>query len=137
MQKRVSKNLLDSALSFTRSSFAMEKPYKPDGTPLYKAKLSLQNFFVNRSIETEFVDYKRYYIQEQFGEIYEDLYKAYRRGDKVIVTRSSSEGMRNVSAPKLIDYLATAREHERKGQKPVLQECEQHQDGEGPNLLRQ
>ena len=70
MQKKVSKNLLDSAMSFTRSSFAMESPYKPNGSPLYKARLSLTNFFVNRSIETEFVDYKRYFIQEQFGEIY-------------------------------------------------------------------
>jgi hypothetical protein len=46
-----------------------------------------------RQIEGEFVDFKVPHYPEQMGEVYGDLFNAYKRGDKVILTRSLSSGM--------------------------------------------
>ena len=44
-------------------------------------------------MENEFVDFKAYNIDKQFREIYGDVSAAYRRSDKVILQRSTSEGL--------------------------------------------
>lgn len=51
------------------------------------------NFFQLRNLENEFLDFKPFYIDSQFREIYSDLNHAYKRGDRVILQRSLSEGM--------------------------------------------
>ena len=57
---------------------------------MYKTRNYMQSFLTKRSIENEFVDFRTYYVHDQFGEIYTDLFNAMRRGDKVILTRSCS-----------------------------------------------
>ena len=64
MQKRASKTALDSALSFTQSSFAYKDPYVPNGSFLYKAKVAATNILTKRAIETEFVDFRTYYVRD-------------------------------------------------------------------------
>ena len=46
-----------------------------------------------RYVEKQFPDFKTYMIHDQFRNIYLDLYKAYRVGDKVILNRSLSQPM--------------------------------------------
>lgn len=46
-----------------------------------------------RNIENEFVDFKSYNIDQQFREIYNDVWLAQKRGDKVNLQRSLSESM--------------------------------------------
>ena len=57
----------------------------------------MQTFSAVRSMENEFVDYETYTVRDQFKEIYLDLFKAYKRGDKVILKRSLAEQMYDVS----------------------------------------
>ena len=93
MQAPKSTKVLDSAIAFTKSSFSYKHPYQPAGTPLYKIRNKISTFFNMRAIEAEFIDFKSYYLHDNFKDIYSDLSKAFRRGDKVILRRSCSEGM--------------------------------------------
>ena len=80
-----SKANLDKTLSFTQSSFAYKDPFNPYGGILYKVRNKVNNFFTLRNIENDFIDFKPFHVDTQFREIYNDLYNAYRRGDKVIL----------------------------------------------------
>ena len=95
---------LDKTLSFTQSSFTYKDPYNPKGNLLYKAKNKVHTFFSLRNMENEFIDFKTFHLDTQFREIYTDLYNSYKRGDKVILQRSLSEPMFEVSLFKL--YLS-------------------------------
>jgi arsenate reductase-like glutaredoxin family protein len=55
----------------------------------------VRNFFANRYIENEFIDYKSDKIVSQLTEIYNDLGLAYKRRDKTTLSRSLSESMRD------------------------------------------
>ena len=88
---------VNNAIAFTQSSFAYKDPYQPKGNIIYKLQNKVRTFTAMRNFENEFVDFKTYHAQDQFKEIYLDLYKAYKRSDKVIMTRSLSEGMIKVS----------------------------------------
>jgi len=50
----------------------------------------VRNFFANRYIENEFVDFKSDKIVPQLTEIYNDLGLAYKRRDKTTLSRSLS-----------------------------------------------
>ena len=93
MNKIRNKVNLDNTLSFTTSSFTYKDPYQPKANLLYKARNKLWTFFAMRNIENEFVDFKSYNIDQQFREIYSDLWLAQKRGDKVNLQRSLSESM--------------------------------------------
>lgn len=41
-------------------------------------------------LEKHFLDFKYYYIKDQFGDIYHYLYTGYKRGDRVLLSRSLS-----------------------------------------------
>lgn len=88
---------LDKTLSYTQSSFTYKDPYNPKGSLLYKTRNKIWTFFALRNIENEFIDFKTFHVDTQFREIYHDLYNAYKRGDKVILQRSLSEPMFEVS----------------------------------------
>ena len=60
---------------------------------MYKAKNKFQTFVALRNIENEFVDFKSYQIHDQYKEIYSDLWTAFKRSDKVILSRSLSQSM--------------------------------------------
>ena len=52
------------------------------------------NFYLLRSLESEFNDFKIYHLNYQFREIiYSELYNAYRRGDNVGLMRHCSQGI--------------------------------------------
>lgn len=93
MNKLKNKVNLDKTLSYTQSSFAYKDPFTPNRPLLMKARNKIWTFFATRNIENEFIDFKLHSIDEQFREIYTDLYQAYKRGDKVILQRSLSEPM--------------------------------------------
>ena len=99
------KNLLDQTISFTQSSHTYWQPYNPRGNLLYKMQNKVKTFSALRNFENEFVDYESYTARDQFKEIYLDLFKAFRRGDKVILNRSLSQGMYKVSS--FIQYLVS------------------------------
>ena len=61
-------------------------------------KNKVRTFLTMRSLENEFVDFKSYQIQDQFTEIYTDLFEAFRRGDKVVLNRSLSKNMYEFNA---------------------------------------
>ena len=46
-----------------------------------------------KSLEKQFVDFKPFYVDTQFREIYSELYFAYRKRDLVILQRSLSDNM--------------------------------------------
>ena len=92
-----SSKLLDQTISYTQSSFAYKDPYVPNMSFMNSMKNKMQTFSAVRSIENEFVDYESYTVRDQFREIYLDLFKAFRRNDKVILTRSLSSPMYAVS----------------------------------------
>jgi len=56
-------------------------------------KNKMLSFFATRNIENEFLDFKSFYINGQLKEVYEDLYVAYKKKDKVTLQRSLSESM--------------------------------------------
>ena len=87
----------DSTLAFTESSFAYKDPFNPHRTILGRGISRVRTFIASRSIENEFVDYASYRIPEQFKDVYLDLFNAYKRNDKVIMKRSLSETMYDVS----------------------------------------
>jgi hypothetical protein len=93
MQKIRNKVNLDKTLSYTQSSFTYKDPYNPSGSVIYKMRNKIRTFFSLRNVENEFIDFKTFHVNQQFKEIYTDLYNAYKRGDKVILTRSLSESM--------------------------------------------
>ena len=55
----------------------------------------VRTFFANRYIENEFIDFKTEKVVPQFTEIYTDLGVAYKRKDKVTLSRSLSQSMRD------------------------------------------
>lgn len=93
MSGRANKKLLDHTIAFTQSSYAYKDPYVPRGGVIYQFRNKLSNFMNLRSIENEFIDFKSYRVQENFKEIYGDLFNAYKRGDKVVLNRSLSQPM--------------------------------------------
>ena len=90
------KALLDSAIAYTESSMALKDPFNPRGSVIYQLKNKVQTFITMRMVENEFVDFKTYNVHNQFKDIYQDLGKAYRRGDKVIFKRSLSRTMNDL-----------------------------------------
>ena len=84
---------MDQTIAFTKSSFTYKDPYQPSGTPIYKMRNKFTTFLTLRTIENEFVDFRSYYLHDHFKQIYQDLYQAYRRRDKVILRRSCSDNM--------------------------------------------
>ena len=97
MKAKQATKILDQTIAFTTSSLALKNPYRPDGNLVYKLKNKIQTFFLLRSFETEFIDFRSYNVNIQFKEIYDEIYNAYRRSDKVGIERHCSEGMKNVS----------------------------------------
>ena len=93
MNRASNKKYLDSGIAFTTSSFTYKDPYQPKGNIVYKLKNKVQSFVALRSIENEFVDFKTYYLQDQMKDIYLDLSNAFKRADKVILSRSLSQPM--------------------------------------------
>ena len=87
------KKYIDNTIAFTESSFAYKDPYIPKSNMVYKLKNKITTFVSLRSIENEFVDFKTYQLHDQYRDIYTDLFNAYKRGDKVIMTRSLSQSM--------------------------------------------
>ena len=59
-----------------------------------KLFVKVRTFFSLRNVENEFVDFKTYYFMGQMRNIYDDLYTAYNRRDKVIFERSLSEDLK-------------------------------------------
>ena len=94
MNKKGVKKYLDNTIAFTQSSYTYKDPYNVNGNIIYQMKNKVQSFVAWRSMENEFADFKSYYINDQLREIYDDLYKSYRRYDKVILNRSMSESMK-------------------------------------------
>ena len=92
------KKYIDSTIAFTTSSFAYMDPYQPKGSIAHKMKNKVRTFITMRSLENEFVDFKSYQIHDQFREIYQDLFEAFRRGDKVVLNRSLSQNMYDYNA---------------------------------------
>ena len=88
---------MDKTIAFTQSSFTVKDPYIPNGVILYKLQNKIKTFFILRSFETEFVDFRSYNINYQFKELYNEVFNAYRRNDKVGLVRHCSEGMNTVS----------------------------------------
>jgi hypothetical protein len=84
---------LDKTLTATMSSFTYKDPYNINAGMLKQIKNKVHTFFSLRNIENEFIDFKSFYFDTQLKEIYTDLYNAYKRGDKVILTRSLSQPM--------------------------------------------
>ena len=76
----------------------------PKGGIVYKVKNKVQSFVAMRNMENEFVDFKTYQMHDQFKEVYVDLFNAFRRSDKVILNRSLSQSMYEVSF-KLFPYF--------------------------------
>ena len=93
MNKLKNRVNLDKTLSYTQSSFTYKDPFNPKLSLLMKMRNKVWTFFAVRNIENEFIDFKVHALDEQFKEIYHDLYQAYKRGDKVILQRSLSEPM--------------------------------------------
>ena len=97
-KKLKSANAFNKTIYFTKSSFAVSDCYNPNGVFLYKLRNMYNNFFLLRSLEQEFTDFKIYNLNYYFKEtIYNELYKAYRRGDNVGLIRHCSEGIYIVS----------------------------------------
>ena len=72
---------------------AYKDPYRPTGWPGYKMYNRIYSFISFRNIENEFIDFEHYTADTQYRELYEDLGNAYRRSDKVILSRSLSSSM--------------------------------------------
>ena len=53
---------MDKTIAFTQSSFTVKDPYIPNGVMLYKLQNKIKTFFILRSFETEFVDFRSYNI---------------------------------------------------------------------------
>lgn len=93
MRKTSANKLLDQTIAFTTSSTQYYDPYRPRGNPLYKVQNKVKNFIGVRTFENEFVDYDYMKMDVHFNKIYADLQAAYRRRDKVILSRSLSSQM--------------------------------------------
>jgi hypothetical protein len=55
-----------------------------------------RSYQTTKALEKKFLDFKPFYIDTQFREIYHDLYLAYKRRDLVILQRSLSDPMYEV-----------------------------------------
>lgn len=53
----------------------------------------MKSYMAQRTLETDFVDFKSYQIDKQFKEINQSLYKAYERKDMVNLMKSLSDPM--------------------------------------------
>jgi hypothetical protein len=66
-------------------------PYLLNRPLLEKFKGTLQTYAHTRRLERHFSDFKSFYVDTQFREIYHDLYTACKRGDLVVLQRSLSD----------------------------------------------
>ncbi len=69
----------------------MKDAYNPKGGLLYLASNKWRTSRATKGLEKQFADFKSFYLDTQFREIYGDLYHAYRRGDLVYLRRSLSD----------------------------------------------
>jgi hypothetical protein len=57
---------LDKTLSYTSSSNSYKDPYNPNWNLIMKMKNKVRTFLNVRNIENEFIDFKPFYIENQF-----------------------------------------------------------------------
>ena len=84
-----------------------QNPYRPNGNIFYKAMNMAKRLFYVRNAENEFVDFRTQYFDEQIKTIYSDLHFAYRKKNKVILDRSTSESMNKVTFLRLTSPALT------------------------------
>ena len=71
-------------------------PYILNKPLLDKVRGGIQTYVHTRAIEKLFSDFKSFYVDTQFREIYHDLYTGYRRRDLVTLQRSLSDPLYEV-----------------------------------------
>lgn len=91
--RKQGKKFVDNTISYTTSSMAYKDPYRPQGWLGYNMFNGMKSFVSYRNIENEFVDYETFQATYQYRQIYYDLFNAYKRNDKVILSRSLSSSM--------------------------------------------
>lgn len=77
------------------------KPYLLDGSQnwVYRAKDWYGSHRVEKEMQAKFKDFKTFYVNDQFQDIYTDLYYGYKRRDLVMMQRSLSDYMYDVRIP--------------------------------------
>jgi hypothetical protein len=75
------------------------KPYLLDGSQnwVYRAKDWYESHRVEKEMQAKFKDFKTFYVNDQFQDIYTDMYYGYKRRDLVMMQRSLSDYMYDVS----------------------------------------
>jgi hypothetical protein len=81
----------------TQKNVAFLDPYTLDMPLLTKLQGRYTTYRALKKIERTFMDFKSFYVDTQFREIYSDLQIAFKRRDLVVLQRSLSDPMYEVS----------------------------------------